>query len=75
MSNQYINIKESEIDIPIYRIFDLKRFEELIINSKLMLVRSELREDTFKNYHLQLGLTAKFLVYVFYLCRKNCSFV
>ncbi len=50
MSNQYINIKESELDISIYRIFDLKRFEELIINSKLTLVRPELWEDPFENY-------------------------
>ncbi len=46
----YLNINKAEIDTPIYRIFDLKRFEELVLNSKLTLVRPELWEDPFENF-------------------------
>lgn len=48
-----INITESEIDKPIYRIISLERLLELFMNKKNTLVKPKMWEDVFENFILK----------------------
>jgi len=50
MKRNYINIDESELDRPIYRIFSRQRFIDLFATRKLTLVKPKLWEDPFENF-------------------------
>lgn len=52
MINNLINIKESELDRHIYRIYPLKRFLQLLENKENVLVKTSLWEDPFENFIL-----------------------
>ena len=49
--NNIINIKN--LDIPIYRIFSFKRFEELITGKQLVLVKPSMWDDPYENFILK----------------------
>ena len=50
--SHFINIDQSELNLSIYRIFSIKRFEELLITNQTALVRPNLWEDPFENFML-----------------------
>lgn len=50
MLPNFINLSQSDLDRPIYRVFTKERFSEMLITRKLVLVRPSLWEDPFENY-------------------------
>jgi len=50
MLRNYINIKEEDLEKPIYRVFSRERFIQLFETKKLTLVKPKLWEDPFENY-------------------------
>ncbi|HCI6059315.1 Protein of uncharacterised function (DUF2971) [Klebsiella pneumoniae] len=46
-------IKMDSLDIPIYRIFSFKRFEELITQKQLVLVKPSMWDDPYENFILK----------------------
>ncbi len=50
MLRNYINIKEDDLDKPIYRIFSRDRFIQLFETRKITLVKPKLWEDPFENF-------------------------
>jgi len=50
MKHNYINLKEDDLDKPIYRVFSKTRLFEIFQNKKLVLVQPKLWDDPFENY-------------------------
>lgn len=50
MKRNFLNIKDNELDTPIYRVFSKKRLFEVFQNKQLVLVRPKLWDDPFENY-------------------------
>jgi Protein of unknown function (DUF2971) len=50
MKHNYLNLKERDLDKPIYRVFSKKRLFEVFEHKKLVLVQPKLWDDPFENY-------------------------
>ncbi|HJF26762.1 MAG TPA: hypothetical protein K8V79_00645 [Acinetobacter lwoffii] len=52
-SSNYIGLTEAELDQPIYRIFSLERFFQVLDKKQLTLVKPHLWDDSFENVLLK----------------------
>ena len=79
--NNYIFMNEDEIDNPIYRIFSIVRFFEMIKNKEIVMVKPELWDDPFENPLANLKFESNygevvgcgFAEYIFGQCWSKCK--
>ncbi|MCK4358217.1 MAG: DUF2971 domain-containing protein [Candidatus Cloacimonetes bacterium] len=57
--NNYLNIEEKDYDKPIYRVFKLEHFLELMFTKTLVLTLPKLWDDPFENYILNSSIMKK----------------
>lgn len=50
MKRNFLNLKDGDLDRPIYRVFSKKRLFEVFQNKNLVLVQPKLWDDPFENY-------------------------
>ena len=48
-----INLTEKDLDKPVYRIFSMKRLEEMLINKELVMPKVNSWDDVFENFFLK----------------------